>query len=33
MIANLSRESKIKDDERAHQRAHKQGAAHSHSNR
>lgn len=33
MIANLSRESKIKDDERTHQRAHKQGAAHSHSNR
>ena len=33
MVANLSRESKIKDDERAHQRAHKQGAAHSHSNR
>ena len=33
MVASLSRESKIKDDERAHQRAHKQGAAHSHSNR
>ena len=33
MVANLSRESKIKDDERTHQRAHKQGAAHSHSNR
>ncbi len=33
MIATLGSRSKIKDDEHAHQRAHEQGAPHSHSNR
>tara|TARA_B100000959_G_C14941585_1_gene608038 strand:+ start:334 stop:1407 length:1074 start_codon:yes stop_codon:yes gene_type:complete len=33
MIATLGSGSKIKDDEHAHQRAHEQGAPHSHSNR